>query len=67
MDIQLKQELDDMVTASLIAIKGMTICEKHLANPSLNSEDKQFAMQMRGNFRIELDEISYMFQSTLPL
>jgi hypothetical protein len=60
----LKVILDDLVNVSLIAIRGMQRVDTILANPARYNE-REWAIQAKQEFRNELDNVAYIFQTTL--
>jgi hypothetical protein len=60
----LKVILDDLVNSSLIAIRGMQRIDAILANPARYNE-REWAIRAKQEFRNELDNVAYIFQTTL--
>lgn len=60
-----KATLDVLVTASLEAIRGMSLCDKWIADPATTPDNLQMSINYKQMFRQELDDIAYIYSVTL--
>lgn len=65
MNAILQSALNELVVANIKFICAGIVCDEYINNPKLSQAEREFAMREKGKIVLDIQDINYIFQTTL--